>query len=62
MRAETWGTSSGVSTFLQLAQLALQILQSDLPVIVTHLDLMNGNVAHDLGDALRLGLEEGTDA
>ena len=26
---------------------------------MTHLDLMNRNVAHDLGDALRFGLEEG---
>ena len=56
------GNFLGGQHVLQLAQLALKILQSDLPIIVTHLDLMNRNVAHDLGDALRLGLEERADA
>ncbi len=48
---------------LQIAQLALQrSLQGNLLVIVTHTDLVNRNVAHDLGDALGLGLKEGADA
>ena len=48
----------GSQDVLELTQLALKILQCDLPLVATDLNLVNGHVTHDLRNSLRLGLQK----